>query len=109
MMRMLSRAPVIAPMYIHCSFSKSSFGPSIIVRANNIDSKDKISGKVEIMSPLVINNKKNFKAKVKSETLENGVTRSIIEFRGTGDGHFSFKPYLHALPIKFRFESDATF
>lgn len=78
-------------------------GPSIVVRAHKMSNLGKFAGKVEVMSPLVIKGKQNINADVKSETIANGVTRSEIQFHGMVDGYFAFKPYLHALPIKFTF------
>jgi len=80
-------------------------GPSIFVHAYKIDSLGAVTGKIEIKSPIKIEQKNNIKTTVKQEVVEKGVTSSTIEFDIKGDGHFSFKPHIHALPVRFNFEN----
>ena len=83
-------------------------GPSIVIRAYKKNSAEKFVGKIEVMSPLKVEHENNINVVVKHDLLANGVTHSIINFDGAGDGYFTFKPYLHALPIQFKFGSDLT-
>ncbi len=81
-------------------------GPSIIIRAHNMPNA--VSGSIEILSPLIIEQNQNFNTTLKQEVRDQDVTHSVIEFDGEGEGFFSFKPYLHALPIKITFDSQLT-
>ncbi len=79
-------------------------GPSIIVRTHKTGA-GAIKGKVVVKSPLKIDHNENVKTTIKRETLANGVERTVINFTLKGESYFSFKPYLHALPIRFSFDA----
>lgn len=81
-------------------------GPELVVRTYRLGGNKAVSGRIEILSPVVIEDRSNFEVAVDATAVQSKVTHSIIKFTGHGDGYFSFKPYIHALPIQFSFEND---
>ena len=81
-------------------------GPKLLVRAHQLDQGIPVSGRIEVLSPVEITDKKNFDVIVTATELPSKATHSIIEFSGQGEGYFSLTPYIHALPIQFHFAAD---
>jgi len=80
-------------------------GPNLLVRAHQLDQNKTVSGRIEVLSAVKITDRQNFDVRVTAEELPSKTIHSIIEFSGHGEGFFSFKPYIHALPIQFQFEA----
>ena len=80
-------------------------GPNLLVRAHQLDQNKAVSGRIEVLSSVEITHKQNFDVRVTAEELPSKTIHSIIKFSGDGEGYFSFKPYIHALPIRFHFEA----
>lgn len=78
-------------------------GPKLLVRMHKLNRNIPASGRIEVLSPVEITDKKNFDVVVSAKELPSKATHSIIEFSGKGEGYFSFTPYIHALPIEFHF------
>lgn len=84
-------------------------GPNLLVRAHQLDQNKAVSGRIEVLSAVEITDSQNFDVSVTAEELPSKTTHSIIKFSGHGEGYFSFKPYIHALPIQFQFEAGLTY
>ena len=80
-------------------------GPDIVVRTVGPDPSQPVAGQITLLSPIDITEKKNFTAVVSTQALASGATQSTIAFNGQGPGHFAFRPYIHALPIRFQVET----
>jgi hypothetical protein len=83
-------------------------GPELVVRSHKIGENTTITGRIEILSSVVVGSRQNFDVAVDAREVKPEVTRSVIKFAGHGDGFFSFKPYIHALPIYFNFDTNLT-
>jgi hypothetical protein len=82
-------------------------GPDVVVRTLGKGDDLKVSGKIEVHSPVKILEKKNFTVQVRSKENKEtpNVSHSTLEFTGQGTGRFSFRPFNHALPFQFSFDS----
>lgn len=77
--------------------------PGLLVRTHQFDQRIPVLGRIEVLSPVEITDKKNFDIVVAAKELPSKATHSIIKFSGQGEGYFSLKPHIHALPIQFHF------
>jgi hypothetical protein len=80
--------------------------PGLMVRTHQLDQGIPVSGRIEVLSPVEITDKKNFDIVVEAKERPPKATHSVIRFSGQGKGYFSFKPYIHALPIQFHFDTN---
>jgi ASPIC and UnbV/FG-GAP-like repeat len=79
--------------------------PDLLVRAHQMDQYTHVAGSIEVLSAVEITKKQNFDVQVTTTELPSKAMHSIIRFSNHGSGYFSFKPYIHALPIQFHFDA----
>jgi hypothetical protein len=91
--------PTIAP-----GFYINWVGPDVFVRFHQIAPGISVRGRIEVLTSVEIMNKQNLTVAVSEKEISPEVIQSTIEFSGSGEGYFSFRPYNHALPFHFQFD-----
>ena len=81
-------------------------GPDIAVRTVGLTQTQPVAGRINLLSPVDITEKKDVDVVVNTQALPSGATQSTIVFTGQRQGYFNFKPFIHALPIQFQVEAD---
>jgi hypothetical protein len=82
-------------------------GPNVRVRAWHLKKGQSIRGRIDAYTPVKMLEKNNFDVNVNvdEENRSPQTAHSFIEFSGGQDGYFTFRPFNHALPFHFSFES----
>lgn len=79
-------------------------GADVLVRFHRMDEGISIKGIIDVLTSIDILENNDLTVDVSEQEVTPGLSRSVITFSGTGNGHFRFRPYNHALPFGFAFD-----
>ena len=80
-------------------------GPDVVVRLHALEKQTPVKGSIEVFTSVHIMSQQDVAVEVASTKVNPELDSSTVTFTGQGSGFFVFRPFNHALPFNFKFNT----